>query len=100
MNPKLPKNLQAVLWSKNIDKLDFQKSKNYVIHQILAYGTWEHLVWLFKKYPEGAIRKVFSTQPEKDYSEKSFNFAKNILLEINSDLDKTKYVKTFPRSIR
>lgn len=100
MSIKLPKTLQAVLWSRDINKLNFQSSKNYVIHQVLAYGTWEHINWLFKTYKPETIINVFSSQPEKDYSEKSYNFAKNILLEINSDLDKTKYVKTFPRSIR
>lgn len=57
MTNKLPKNLQAVLWSRNIENLDFQKSKNYIIHQILAYGTWEQIGWLFKTYPPITIKK-------------------------------------------
>src|SRR3989304_7077168 len=95
----LPANLQPVLWSKNIDLLDLQKDQTYIIHQILAYGTWDQIKWLFDVYTTSTISNVFSHKPEKDYSEKSFNFAKNILLEIDRDLDKTKYVKTFPRYI-
>jgi len=75
----IPANLQPVLWSKNID--------------------WDQIKWLFDVYTTSTISNVFSHKPEKDYSEKSFNFAKNILLEIDRDLDKTKYVKTFPRYI-
>jgi len=96
----LPKNLQAVLWSKNISKLNLENDKNYIIHQVLAYGTWEHLVWLFENYSEIEIKRVFSEYPEKDYTERSFNFAKNILLEIPNEIDKRNYVKTFPRVIR
>lgn len=96
---KIPTNLQPILWSKSIDLLDLQKDKIYIIHQILAYGTWENIKWLFKTYPKPIINGVFSTEPEKNYSERSYNFVKNILLEIDKDLDKTKYVKTFPRYI-
>lgn len=92
-----PKNLQAVLWSKDIANLDINRDKNYIVHQILAYGTWDHIKWLFAIYPIDKMRQVFQKYPEKDYTEKSFNFAKNILLEIQTDLDKKKYVKTFPR---
>lgn len=94
-----PKNIQGVLWSKDIDLLDLENDKRYIIHQVLAYGTWEHIIWLFKAYPPHEIKKVFSEKPEKDYSEKSFNFAKNILLEITQEIDKSKYVKTYPRII-
>ncbi|AKM82812.1 hypothetical protein A2422_02485 [Candidatus Woesebacteria bacterium RIFOXYC1_FULL_31_51] len=96
---KIPLNLQSILWSKDIKNLDLQKDKIYIIHQILAYGTWDNIKWLFNTYDTLIIKKIFSLKPEKDYSEKSYNFAKNILLEINNNLDKTKYVKTFPRFI-
>jgi hypothetical protein len=95
----LPKNLQAVLWSKDATNLNLDEDKNYIIHQVLAYGTWDQIKWLFKTYSANKIRTVFREYPEKDYTNKSFNFAKNILLEISSNLDKRYYVKTFPRVI-
>lgn len=94
-----PSNLQAILWSKDIANIDLNGDKNYIIHQVLAYGAWEHIKWLFRTYPLYEIRRVFERIPQKDYSEKSFNFAKNILLEIPENLDKKDYVKTFPRVI-
>ena len=97
---KFPINLQAVLWSRDIANLDLNLDKNYIVHQVLAYGTWEHLEWLFRTYPLDKIRETFKEHPEKDYTEKSFNFAKKILLELPEDIDKRAYVKTFPRIIR
>ena len=94
-----PPTLQAVLWSKNIAKLDLEADKNYIIHQVLAYGTWDHQKWLFSVYKFNELREVFQKYPQKDYSEKSFNFAKKILLELPKSIDKRKYVKTFPRVI-
>lgn len=95
----IPANLQAILWSKDVNNLDLDTDKTYIIHQILAYGTTEHIKWLFSKYNEFEIKKTFSDTPEKNYSEKSFNFIKNILLAINSNIDKSKYVTTLPRYI-
>ncbi len=97
----VPKLLQGVLWSVPTGALDLQKNKNYIIHQILAYGTWDHLLWLLKTYPREQIKEVFVTHPEKDYTPSAFNFAKNVVLDLQDQpLDQTKYVKTFPRNIR
>lgn len=96
----IPKNLQGILWSRDIEKLDLEKDKNYIIHQILASGTWDNVAWLFKTYPINTIRNSFETAPEKDYTQQSYNFTKNILLEDTKNLDQKKYVKTYPRDIR
>ncbi len=100
MTSKIPTNLQGVLWSVDINNFDFIKNKAYVIHQVLAYGTWDHLVWLFKNYTINEIRESFEKYPEKDYTPQGYNFSKNVLLEISKPLDEKRYVKTFPRYIR
>src|SRR3989344_6911955 len=95
---KVPSKLQGILWSRDVTELDIKKDKKYIIHQILAYGSWNHLKWLFKNYKEGEIRKVFIEHPAKDYTEKTFNFIERIVLEISSKgIDKRYYVKTYPR---
>lgn len=97
----IPKNLQGVLWSIPVEDLDLQRNRNYIIHQILAYGTWENLKWLFKAYSSEEIKFVFLNHPEKDYTFPAFNFTKNILLNLNSTfVDQTSYVRSFPRNIR
>lgn len=100
MISKLPQNLQGVLWSRSVDKLDIIKDKNYIIHQILSSGSWENVEWLFKTYTTNDIRESFEKYPEKDYTQQSYNFNKNYLLNIDKTLDEKRYVKTFPRDIR
>lgn len=40
---KIPKRLQSVLWSVNIDGLDIKKNKSDIIHQVLIYGVLDDL---------------------------------------------------------
>jgi len=101
MSSKLPKNLQAILWSRNINNIDKERDIVYIIHQIFAYGGWEHLKWVFDNYTQNQIKETFIKHPAKDYSERSFNFVQKVLLKIpDSVVDKRYYVKTFPRIIR
>ncbi|MDI6785154.1 MAG: hypothetical protein QMD92_00435 [bacterium] len=101
MSIKLPTNLKGILWSKDINKIDPKKDKSYIIHQIFAYGGWEHLKWVFKNYSQDQIKNTFIKHPAKDYSERSFNFVQKVLLKIPDNVvDKRYYVKTFPRIIR
>ena len=96
----IPANLQPILWSVGVDKLDLQKDKNYIVHQVLAYGTWEHLKWLFKTYPREEIEKVFVEKPTKDYVPAAFNFIKNYILDLaDKNISAENYVRTFPRRI-
>ncbi len=97
---KIPKELQPILWSVNVKNLDLKKDKIYIIHQILTYGRWEDIKWLFHIYPKEIIKEVFISYPQKIYTPSAFNFVKNILLEINRKLPVYKYDKNFPRHIR
>lgn len=97
---KIPKNLQGILWSADVSKLDITENKRYIIHQILAYGTWQHLKWLFKTYKNDEIKKVFIKYPAKDYTDKTFNFAQKIIFDMPPGMiDERYYVKTYPRII-
>ena len=92
--------LQGILWSKSTKKLDLGKNKVYIINQILAFGTLEHLKWLFRVYREKEIVKVFLEHPLKIYQESTFHFVKNILLNLKGEIRQEKYVSTLPRNIR
>lgn len=50
--------MQWLFWSVNIKDLDLTKDKHYIISQVLNYGTWEDLKWLFKIYSEREIKNV------------------------------------------
>jgi len=98
---KIPKTLQPFLWSVKTDKLDCQKDKIYIINQILAYGGLKEIKWLFKNYPLKVVKDVFLQHPIKTYRPQTFNFVKEILLNIkDNNLIKEKYVTNTPRIIR
>lgn len=91
---KIPKSLQGVLWSRKIEKLDFKKDRDYVIHQVLAYGNIEQIKWLSKAFSNEEITQTFINSPRKNYSPSSFNFVKNYLLDLkDSKIDPEAYVK-------
>jgi len=97
---KVPKKLQGVLWSVNVSRLDLEKDKHYIIHQILIYGGFKEIKWLFKTYLRKEIVNVF-LEPYKNYPEKTFYFAKNYLLGLkNISLDNNDYVTSISGSVR
>lgn len=96
---KLPQNLQPVLWSVNINHLDPQRDKYYIIHQILSFGTLDEIVWLLAHYSKNAIIEVFK-QSFKDYRRPRFYLIKNSVLGLkNWHPDERYYVKNTPRII-
>ncbi|MCH7730371.1 hypothetical protein IID21_02445 [Patescibacteria group bacterium] len=96
---KIPKSLQPILWSRDINSLDLNKNRAYIINQVLAYGTMEHIKWLFQNYSQREIKKVFIKKPIKIYSPSAFNWINTVLLENKKPLDKTRYVENTPRNI-
>lgn len=96
---KIPKSLQPILWSRDINSLDLNKNRAYIINQVLAYGTMEHIKWLFQNYSQREIKKIFIKKPIKIYSPSAFNWINTVLLENKKPLDKTRYVENTPRNI-
>lgn len=79
---KIPKKLQAVLWSTDVKLLDKEKHKGYIIHQIFIYGTLGELRWLFHTYGIKELVRVFVHEPTRLYPEKVFYFIKNFVLPL------------------
>lgn len=92
---KIPKSLQPILWSKEVESLDINKDKTYIIHQVLRYGSLENLKWLFKTYPYEEIKSEFIQNPSPIYTPPSLNFAKKILLNIKGKINEQRYLKSF-----
>ena len=55
---KVPRKLQSVLWSYDVRRLDLEANKELIIQQVLNYGDWEDLRWLYQTYSEGQIKEV------------------------------------------
>lgn len=91
----IPKRLQAILWSKGIDKLSLKDDKNYIAHQVLMYGDLEDIRWLFDTYSREKVREIFVQQPKKIYTAPAFNFVKNFVLGLGGEkFEENRYVKT------
>ncbi len=97
----IPKKLQPILWSTNVELLDIQKHKGYIIHQVLLYGTFEELQWLFDTYPRDEIINTFINQPSRMYSKSAFYFIKNFILGLKQKkLTEDDYVTSISGPIR
>ena len=98
---KIPKRLQSVLWSTDVNLLNLKKHQGYIIHQILLYGTFSDIRWLFDTYSKKEIITTFLTRPSKNYPREVFNFVKNYILSLkNKKIVEDKYVTSVSHPVR
>ena len=71
---KIPQKMKWLFWSYDIRSLDLKEDKDYIIPQVLNYGTWEDLKWLLRVYPEKEIKKVVKNPRRGVWFEKVLNF--------------------------
>ncbi len=91
-----PASLQPILWSVNVNHLDLEEDKGYIIPQVLIYGTLAEIRWLFRTYSKSAVAKYFVTHPVKLYPKDTFLFTKNYLLGLErARLNPDNYVTSF-----
>lgn len=91
---KIPGSFQGILWSKKIGKLDLEKDKNYIVHQVLAYGSLEQIKQMSTVFPKREIIQIFVKSPRKNYSLPAFNFVKNYILGLkDKKISSRAYVK-------
>lgn len=68
---KLPKSVENVLWSYDLNKIDLEVHKKLIITQVLNFGTKEATDWLFRIYNFDEIRKVAEMIPSGQWDRKS-----------------------------
>ncbi len=91
---RIPRTFQPFLWSKNVGKMDRDRDKIYIVHQILSYGDFKELRQLFKIYDRKEVGEVFTKYPKKIYQPSVFYFVKNFILGLrNTRLRESDYVK-------
>lgn len=96
-----PKNLQAILWSSDVNQLDIEKNKGYIIPQVFIYGTMDELRWLFQTYGRETLTHHFLNHPGKLYPKKVFHFVKNYLLRLSrKNVDEEDYVTSLYGPLR
>jgi len=68
---KLPKSVESVLWSYDVNKIDLYLHKKLIISQVLNFGTRAATDWLFKTYELEEIRKIAEQIPIGQWDRKS-----------------------------
>jgi len=96
----IPKKLKAILWSKNINAVDSEVDKVYVINQVLSYGDIDEIKLLLKTYSLNEIKHIFLNFPKKIYTKPIFLFVKDYLLKIDKQVDEKYYVKSYSKCIK
>lgn len=98
---QIPKHLQGILWSVDINQLDLERDKSYIIHQILKYGSFANISWLFKTYSKQNIAQTFIEKPSKSYPKSVFYFIKNYVLSLgDKKLNENEYITSISGPIR
>ena len=98
---KVPKHLQGILWSTDITALDVERDKWYIIHQILTYGTFQDIQWLFHTYSKKDVARIFVKEPSKTYPKAVFHFVKNFILGLkHTQLDEDAYITSISGQVR
>lgn len=68
------KKLQGRLWSYPAENLDVERDRDYIVTQILNYGTWEDVKLLYELYSEEEIKEVVSNPGRGLWFDKALNF--------------------------
>jgi hypothetical protein len=71
---KIPKRMKWLFWSYDIESLNLKRDKDYIIPQVLNYGTWDDLKWLFKVYSREEIKEVIKNPRRGVWFRKVLNF--------------------------
>ena len=85
------KPLKNLFWSVNYRDLNLEEDKHFIIHQVLALGSWQQIKYLFSLYGFKEIRKEF-LKPSLGLYDPGVLKLCAYLLDVKK-LDKRKYIK-------
>ncbi len=53
----LPESLRPLFWDCDFDRLDWREHHDFVMHRVLAEGTWEAVCWLRREVGDSPLRE-------------------------------------------
>ena len=59
MAEKKLREFKHLFWFTDVNKLDLEKNRNLIVHQVLSYGTMDDIKLLFQMYLRSEIKKEF-----------------------------------------
>jgi len=78
----IPRIIWPFLWSYDVNSMDIKADCKIIIFNVLNYGDFDAIKWLFKTYREEEIVSNANIFPETSWNKKSLNLWK-IRLGIN-----------------
>lgn len=82
---KLPQRMERYFWEVDVDRMDLEKHKNYVIERVLDWGKTDDVKWLLARYGKEGIKEAL--RQRRGLSRSTAVFWADML-----DLDKRKEV--------
>ncbi len=70
----IPASVAHCLWSYDLSSIDARRDRDLIITQVLNYGDWQGLKWLFKTYPEREIRNIVANPRRGLWFKQVLNF--------------------------
>ncbi len=70
----IPQKLSWLFWSYDIKSLDLKADSDYIIQQVLNYGTWDEVKWLFSIYPKKEIVETVKNPSRGAWFDDVLNF--------------------------
>ncbi|MEA1963870.1 MAG: hypothetical protein U9O41_01905 [Candidatus Aerophobetes bacterium] len=74
INSKIPPYIARCLWSFDLNNFDLEKHKELIITQVLNYGDWQGVKWLYKTYSEEEVKEVVKHPRRGLWFKKVLNF--------------------------
>jgi len=74
MKKYIPESIKNCLWSYRSLNIDLVKEKEMIITQVLNYGTWDAVKWLFRIYNKKEIRNVIKKPQRGLWFKETLNF--------------------------
>lgn len=71
---KVPKKFHRFFWEVDAEKLDTEKSPEYIIGRVLDHGTLDAVKWLRKTYGDDKIREFIAGPRRRGLSKMTINF--------------------------
>ena len=72
--------IKSLFWDTDLNNIDIEKHKEYIIKRILEYGDIGSVKWMFKNYSKDLIKDVLNSS--RGISKKSSFYWKLVLNEV------------------
>ena len=71
---RLPKNLAPFFWDTPFEKLSWEADREFIIHRLLADGSWEAITWMRRQTGDAALRKWLIAHRGRGLNQRQLRF--------------------------